>query len=96
MKLTIEIKALNGANAFSIAHTAAPGFYTDGVGVWAILNCCTTYVATLATLQQIGTTQQAESAPQTAQGVSEETLLKAIAISQKPELSVQLLAGVKA
>lgn len=94
MKLTIEIKALNGAQAHSIANTAAPGFYTDGGGVWVIQNSIATYIAPLGALQQLGT-QQAESAPRAAQGVSEDTLLRAIAISAKPELSVQLLAGMK-
>lgn len=95
MKITIDIKALNGAQPYNIANTAAPGFYTDGVGVWVIQNMIATYIAPLSTLQQIGTTQQAESATPTAQGVSEDTLLRAIAISAKPELSVQLLAGLK-
>lgn len=94
MKLTIEIKALNGAQPYNIATTAAPGFYTDGVGVWTIQNSIATYIAPLGALQQLGA-QQAENAPQAAQGVSEDTLLRAIAISAKPELSVQLLAGVK-
>ncbi|CAB4163136.1 hypothetical protein UFOVP814_4 [uncultured Caudovirales phage] len=94
MKLTIEIKQLNGVQPHNIANTAAPGFYTDGVGVWVIQNTAAFYISPLATLQQIGA-QQAESVPQAAQGVSEDTLLRAIAISAKPELSVQLLAGVK-
>jgi predicted RNase H-like nuclease len=95
MKLTIEIKQLNGAQPYNIANTAAPGFYTDGAGVWTMQNSIATHIAPLVALQQLGT-QQAESAPQAAQGVSEDTLLRAIAISAKPELSVQLLAGAKA
>jgi hypothetical protein len=94
LKITIEIKpmpmGITAADHYNNTKYPGPGVYSDGVSVFVVSGSSVSYIGYTPLVSVSSVASEPKEAPPVP-GISENTLLKAIAVAQNPLLIKEVL-----